>query len=493
MPSPSPSTPSPHSSTPNLLAPPQPSPPPLPSSPPAASQGVENEDPNQKPSFNPRLSFAGTSGQDGRRPSVQFLPSRTGSKGRSDSPNPADSPKPVPSRIQRRLSSPPPPSKYERRVSFNTFDNPDATDCDFHIGERHQDYNYTQRSRTFLCGTDDNEYSYDAVEWLIEELVEDGDNVICLRVVDKDSKFASDASIQKEVYKKESEQLLAKIQKKNKAKEEGEKEKGINIVVEFAVGKVPEVFQRMINIYTPACLIVGTKGKSPVGMNSFITGSVSRYCLQNSPVPCIVVRPTHKRIAKKRKRLADEKRRNYANVVELSGARGSQMVLNPVEGLAEAVAGGTGAPVMPEASEKEAQAVAAAIGLPRSLSKAPVGPRRPTPVPDDEGAPLSRPQSAKTESVGADSPSPTGAYVVSGPNSPEFEPLDDDTEISISDAEGYGQTLERVHGRGGGGGGESADEERRGRTRSQESRRGNKTGAKTFMFPKERRKSEGSG
>lgn len=226
-----------------------------------------------------------------------------------------------------------------------------------------------------------------------------------------------------------------------------------------------------------------------MGMNSFITGSVSRYCLQNSPVPCIVVRPTHKRIAKKRKRLANEKRRNYANVVELSGARGSQMVLNPVEGLAEAVAGGTGAPMMPEASEKEAQAVAAAIGLPRSLSKVPVGSRRPTPAPDDEGPPLSRTQSAKTESVGADSPSPTGAYVVSGPNSPEFEPLDDDTEIS--DEEGYGQTLERMHGRGGGG--ESADEERRGRTRSQEPRRGKKTGAKTFVFPKERRKSEGSG
>ncbi|KAL8901150.1 MAG: hypothetical protein Q9207_005340 [Kuettlingeria erythrocarpa] len=372
--------------------------------------------------------------------------------------------------------------KYERRVSFNTFDNPDATDLAFNIGLKHRNCNYTQRSRTFLCGTDDNDYSYDAVEWLIEELVEDGDDIICLRVVDKDSIFVTDAAMQKETYKKEAEQLLDKISKKNKSRKKGEKEKSIGLGIEFAVGKVPEVFQRMITIYAPACLIVGTKGKSPAGVNSFMTGSVSRYCLQNSPVPCIVVRPRRKRMAKKNKRLADEKRRNYASVVELSGARGSQMVMNPVEGLAEAVAGGPGATMMPEASEKEAQAVAAAIGLPRSLSKAPVGPKRPTPTQDDEGAPLSRTQSAKTESVGPDSPSPTGAYVVSEPNSPEFEPLDDDTEIS--DEEGYGQTLERMHGRGGGG--ESADEERRGRTQS---RRAKKTGAKTFVFPKERRRS----
>lgn len=138
-------------------------------------------------------------------------------------------------------------SKYERRVSFNTFDNPDATDLAFNIGLKHRNCNYTQRSRTFLCGTDDNDYSYDAVEWLIEELVEDGDDIICLRVVDKDSIFVTDAAMQKETYKKEAEQLLDKISKKNKARKEGEKEKSIGLGIEFAVGKVPDVFQRMVH------------------------------------------------------------------------------------------------------------------------------------------------------------------------------------------------------------------------------------------------------
>lgn len=249
-----------------------------------------------------------------------------------------------------------------------------------------------------------------------------------------------------------------------------------------------------ITVYAPACLIVGTKGKSPSGMQSFVTGSVSRYCLQNSPVPCIVVRPTRKRLAKKAKRRADDKRRNYASVVELSGARGSQMVLNPVEGLAELAAGGAG--------DAEAQAVAAAIGIPREVSKL-GGLRRSLPGPEDEGAPLVRMPSARAESVGAESrsPSPTGPFVVSEGNSPEADALDSPA-MSDEDAMGWeggsnsgrgGGSLEDVPGK--------REDEVRGRTRSQRSTDeggggsdGKKTtGAKKFVFPKkERKKSEGS-
>ncbi|KAL8798228.1 MAG: hypothetical protein Q9182_006853 [Xanthomendoza sp. 2 TL-2023] len=458
MPSPSPtSTPSPHSSSANLSAPPQPSEP--------ASQdqsGIENANPSTHQS-RPKLSFTGTNGQDGR-PHWQSQD--------STAYGPEENEFSSSTFLTRLIRLPLYAFKYERRVSFNTFDNRDATDYSFHIATKHKDYQYTQRSRTFLCGTDDNEYSYDAIEWLIEELAEDGDEIICLRVVDKDSKFAGDASLRNGTYKKEAEQLLEKIQNKNKDRE-GEKEKAIGLAIEFAVGKVPEVFQRMITVYAPACLIVGTKGKSPGGMSSFVTGSVSRYCLQNSPVPCIVVRPNKKRLAKKAKRLADEKRKNYQGVLNLSGAKGSTQVLQ--NDTTEMSLAGTAV----GASEKEAQAVAAAIGIPRSLSRL-EGQRRPTPGPDDEGAPLSRSHSTKsdhTASVG-DSPSPTGAFVVSGENSPELEALDtptmSDEEMGDSEAEG-----KRV----------SLGEPARGRTMSQES--GKRTGAKTFVFPERRRKGSG--
>ncbi|KAL8715066.1 MAG: hypothetical protein Q9220_001023 [cf. Caloplaca sp. 1 TL-2023] len=450
--------------------------------------------------FRPRLSFAGAAGQDGRRPSVQFATVKTGDGGRASSPKPRGSPKAIPLAVQRRLSSPPPPSKYERRVSFNTFDNRDATDYSFTIATKHKDYHYTQRSRTFLCGTDDNDYSYDAIEWLIEELVEDGDEIICLRVVDKDSRFASDASLRNGSYKREAEHLLEKIKNKNKHKGD-EKEKAIGLAIEFAVGKVPEVFQRMITVYAPACLIVGTKGKSPSGMQSFVTGSVSRYCLQNSPVPCIVVRPTRKRLAKKHKRLADEKRRDYQNVMELSGARGSQQALASNDGkgmerLVDGMAAATTVSGTPGvASEKEAQAVAKAIGLPRSLSRRAGSARRSTtPTPDDEGAPLARRHKSNeyaASSLGGDSPSPTGAFVVSGENSPEFEPLDspamsedEDEEEEREDANTEARATQ----------GKAEEEEVRGRTRTQSSdEQGEKktTGAKTFVFPSSRRKSDG--
>lgn len=126
-------------------------------------------------------------------------------------------------------------------MSFDTFDNRDATDFSFTLMSKHKDYAYSPRSRTFLCGTDQNDYSEFALEWLVDELVEDGDEIVCLRVVDKDSKFNSDTSLQEGKYRIEAKKLLEHIQNKNK-----EDEKSINLILEFSVGKVPETIQRMV-------------------------------------------------------------------------------------------------------------------------------------------------------------------------------------------------------------------------------------------------------
>lgn len=136
-------------------------------------------------------------------------------------------------------------STYESRVSFDTFDNKDATDISFTLVSKHKDYAYSRRSRTFLCGTDQNDYSEFALEWLVEELVEDGDEIVCLRVVDKDSKLSSNVSVEQGVYKTEARKLLEHIQEKN------EEDKTISLVLEFAVGKVPETIQRMVRLSYP--------------------------------------------------------------------------------------------------------------------------------------------------------------------------------------------------------------------------------------------------
>ncbi|EFR05135.1 universal stress protein A family protein [Nannizzia gypsea CBS 118893] len=218
----------------------------------------------------------------------------------------------------RRLPSPPPPSSYNRGVSFDTFDNRDATEFSLTLNYKHKDYRNTRRSRTFLCGTDQNDYSDFALEWLIDELVDDGDEVVCLRVVDKDSKIASDSGVEEGRYRQEAEKLLSQVIAKNK-----QDEKAISLVMELAVGKVQEIIQRMIQIYEPAVLIVGTRGRSLKGMQGLLPGSVSKYCLQQSPIPVIVVRPSSKREKKKQKRLAaDPARKSYSQYLKMSEARG---------------------------------------------------------------------------------------------------------------------------------------------------------------------------
>ncbi len=111
------------------------------------------------------------------------------------------------------------------------------------LNYRHKDYQQTRRSRTFLCGTDQNDYSEFALEWLIDELVDDGDEIVCLRVVEKDSKIASERSIEQGRYKEKAQELLDQVIEKN-----SQEEKAISLVMELAVGVVKDVFQRMVHL-----------------------------------------------------------------------------------------------------------------------------------------------------------------------------------------------------------------------------------------------------
>lgn len=129
---------------------------------------------------------------------------------------------------------------FQDRVSFDTFDNKDASDFSLTLNSKHKDYQYSRRSRTFLCGTDQNDYSEFALEWLIDELVDDGDEIVCLRVVDKDAKISSEASMEEGRYRTEAKKLLDQIIAKNT---DG---KAISLVLEFAVGKVHDTIQQMV-------------------------------------------------------------------------------------------------------------------------------------------------------------------------------------------------------------------------------------------------------
>lgn len=213
------------------------------------------------------------------------------------------------------MSSPPPPAQFRAGVGFDTFSNPSASDFSLTLNRKHRDYVYTKRSRTFLCGTDTNEYSDTALEWLIDELVDDGDEVVCLRVVEKDSKEATrwSGGQGEKGYRREAQRFLEEIEKKNT------EDRAISLVLEFSIGKVHDTIQQMIRIYEPAILVVGTRGRSLTGYQGLLSsGSVSKYCLQYSPVPVIVVRPSSSREKKKRKRLQDPSRSGYRDILDKS-------------------------------------------------------------------------------------------------------------------------------------------------------------------------------
>jgi hypothetical protein len=131
-------------------------------------------------------------------------------------------------------------------VSFDTFDR--ATDNieenSFTLIAKHKDYEYTKRSRTFLCGCDDNDYSDYALQWLIDELVDDGDEIVCLRVVEK-LDGPGDKHLENGRYRDEASALMKQFQAKN------HENKAINLVLEFAVGKVNKVIDEMVDHARP--------------------------------------------------------------------------------------------------------------------------------------------------------------------------------------------------------------------------------------------------
>jgi hypothetical protein len=112
-------------------------------------------------------------------------------------------------------------------------------------------------------------------------------------------------------------------------------------------------------MYQPAMLIVGTRGRSLGGIQGLVNSrnSFSKYCLQYSPVPVVVVRPTEKRIKKKVKRANDTTRQTYLGMLaathglhEADSETSSTYELEP-----------------PASADEEAHQVAKVLGLPAAF------------------------------------------------------------------------------------------------------------------------------
>ncbi|TID02465.1 Universal stress protein A family protein C25B2.10 [Colletotrichum higginsianum] len=217
---------------------------------------------------------------------------------------------------ERIRASSPPPERFQSHVAFDNLPLGEATKSNtlsLTLDVRHKGYQAQRRSRTFMVGVDEHAYSDYALQWLLDELVDDGDEVVCVRVIEKELRAAET----NKAYQDEAQKIMDSIVKRNGLN------RAIKIVLEYASGKLHATFQQLIQMHQPAMLIVGTRGRSLGGIQGLVNtrNSFSKYCLQYSPVPVVVVRPTEKREKKKSKRKNDSERQTYVRMLSATGGK----------------------------------------------------------------------------------------------------------------------------------------------------------------------------
>ncbi|KAH8827099.1 hypothetical protein DL96DRAFT_1605505 [Flagelloscypha sp. PMI_526] len=199
---------------------------------------------------------------------------------------------------------------YRPKVSFSTLDNPQATMFSVTLSVKSKSYNATRATRVYLCAASPDESGREALDWALEMLVQDGDELIVFRGIDQDILDKVDH----DVLRDEARDFMKEIQGKSV---EYDSERQLSIVLEYVPGKVTDTLDRLIALYRPDSVVVGTRGKRAwsnltsmgmIGGYGGTMGSVSKYCLSHSPVPVIVVRPERKVRKEIEKRKADPKR-----------------------------------------------------------------------------------------------------------------------------------------------------------------------------------------
>ncbi|KAI8334382.1 hypothetical protein BC941DRAFT_104195 [Chlamydoabsidia padenii] len=201
--------------------------------------------------------------------------------------------------------------KYVRGVSFDAMNNADLRHYSFTLSGKTPGYKRTRRSRTFMMATDLANYSEFALNWASDEVMDDGDELIVLRVVTVDmSDKKSIIQAQLEYESKQAREKATKVMER--IMESSGPDSKIRVIIEFVIGKVQETIQDMISMYQPSLLIVGTRGLSE--FQGMLLGSISKYCLQHSPIPVTVVRP----VEEKAKKLKVKKNRLSA-MIRLGG------------------------------------------------------------------------------------------------------------------------------------------------------------------------------
>ena len=87
------------------------------------------------------------------------------------------------------LSSPSPVTTaggYTPKVSFDTFENPAASMFSFTLSAESVGYTRSPHTRVFLCAASPDESGRQALDWALDSLVQDGDELVVFRGFDED-------------------------------------------------------------------------------------------------------------------------------------------------------------------------------------------------------------------------------------------------------------------------------------------------------------------
>lgn len=99
-----------------------------------------------------------------------------------------------------------------------------------------------------MVGVGSHSYSDYATQWLLQELVEDGDEVVCVRVLENDGVRRHGTQ-----YRREAEDIIQSIVAKNIG------DYAISIVLEYSVGKLHATFQQLVSRKPLTCRDVTVK------------------------------------------------------------------------------------------------------------------------------------------------------------------------------------------------------------------------------------------
>lgn len=75
---------------------------------------------------------------------------------------------------------------YTPKVGFDTFENPQASMFSYTLHVQNEGYSRTKNTRVFLCAASPDESGSQALDWVLENLVQDGDELIVFRGADSD-------------------------------------------------------------------------------------------------------------------------------------------------------------------------------------------------------------------------------------------------------------------------------------------------------------------